>query len=102
MGGSRRWRRIVESQGLGNLLLAVTLLGIFSLHAGIGDLHDAYDEQTRVFLATAGVQPMSTTFTDLGGDTHTVSTPRLTPDERYADVLDRHAADLAAAKAMYP
>ncbi len=96
-----QWRTAANAQWLGNLLLALTLAGVFSLHSGISGLRDAYDGQTAVFLATAGVQPMSTDFTDSNGLHHTVNTPRITPEEPFENVLARHAADLAAARAAY-
>ncbi len=72
-----RWKETVNAQWLGNLLLACTLVGIFSLHAGIGDLREAYDVQTAAFQA-GDQKPMSTTYHLSPTVTHTVDTLRVT------------------------
>lgn len=69
-----RWREVADAQWLANLLLAFTLVGVFSLHTGISGLRDAYDDQTSILLGDSEERMLSTTWTS-GGQTYTVETP---------------------------
>lgn len=100
MRGSGTWKGVANAQWLGNLLLGATLLGIWSLHGGVGDLRSAYNEQTALMLGRLEERMLSTTWVS-DGQTYTVETP-CRAEEDPAVCWEVHDARVAAGQALHP
>ncbi len=94
------WREVVDAQWLANLLLAFTLVGVFSLHTGISGLRDAYDDQTSILLSDSEERMLSTTWTS-GGQTYTVETP-CRSEQPPAECWAEHDTRVAVGQELHP